>query len=165
MISIPCLPPALFARNPRFRRTPSSPKNAIGLMQVLPKTGKLLGQALKVRYTKNKLFEPDFNIELGMVYIAGLVRQTGALEYAAAAYKRRRRPHRGLESRAQLRRDPGTRRVPFLSRKPANMCKSSCATRPVYRMIYRVAERGHASFHRARALTNCPILLSFLVGA
>jgi len=28
-------------------------------MQVLPKTGKLLAKQLKVRYTKNKLFEPD----------------------------------------------------------------------------------------------------------
>src|SRR5947209_2770456 len=63
-----------------------SHKNAIGLMQVLPKTGKLLARQLKVRYAKDKLFEPDFNIELGMVYIASLVRQMGGLEYAAAAY-------------------------------------------------------------------------------
>jgi soluble lytic murein transglycosylase len=55
-------------------------------MQVLPKTGKLLAKQLKVRYAKDKLFEPDYNIELGMVYIANLVRQTGGLEYAAAAY-------------------------------------------------------------------------------
>jgi soluble lytic murein transglycosylase len=39
-----------------------------------------------VRYTKDKLFEPDYNIEIGMVYIAALVRLTGAPEYAAAAY-------------------------------------------------------------------------------
>jgi soluble lytic murein transglycosylase len=56
------------------------------LMQVLPKTGKLLARQLKVHYTKNKLFEPDFNIELGMVYIANLVQQFGSREAAAAAY-------------------------------------------------------------------------------
>jgi len=39
-----------------------------------------------VRYTKDKLFEPDFNIELGMAYIAKLVREMGGFEYAAAAY-------------------------------------------------------------------------------
>jgi soluble lytic murein transglycosylase len=55
-------------------------------MQVLPKTGKLLAKQLKVRYTKDKLFQPDYNIEIGMLYIANLVRQTGAPEYAAAAY-------------------------------------------------------------------------------
>jgi soluble lytic murein transglycosylase len=55
-------------------------------MQVLPKTGKLLAKQMKVRYTKDKLFEPDFNLAVGMVYIANLLRQTGAPEYAAAAY-------------------------------------------------------------------------------
>jgi len=125
----PCLPPALFARNPRFRRTPSPPKNAIGLMQVLPKTGKLLARQLKVRYTKNKLFEPDFNIELGMVYIAGLVRQTGALEYAAAAY------NAGEDRIAAWKAERNYEEIPELVEsipfhgKPANMCKSSCATR------------------------------------
>jgi soluble lytic murein transglycosylase len=39
-----------------------------------------------VKYTKNRLFEPDFNLQLGMVYIAELLRATGAPEYAAAAY-------------------------------------------------------------------------------
>src|SRR5205814_5708154 len=56
------------------------------LMQVLPKTGRLLARQIKVRYTKNKLFEPDYNIELGMVYIANLVQQFGSPEAAAAAY-------------------------------------------------------------------------------
>src|SRR5467141_1100244 len=82
----PMFAAGLIRQESTFQADAVSPKNAIGLMQVLPKTGKLLARQLKVRYTKNKLFEPDFNIELGMVYIAGLVRQTGALEYAAAAY-------------------------------------------------------------------------------
>jgi soluble lytic murein transglycosylase len=55
-------------------------------MQLLPKTGKLLAKQIKVRYVKNKLFDPDYNIELGMVYIASLVQQFGSPEAAAAAY-------------------------------------------------------------------------------
>ena len=82
----PMFAAGLIRQESTFQADAVSHANAIGLMQVLPKTGKLLAKQLKVRYTKNKLFEPDFNIELGMVYIAGLVRQTGALEYAAAAY-------------------------------------------------------------------------------
>jgi soluble lytic murein transglycosylase len=82
----PMFAAGLIRQESTFQADAVSHANAIGLMQVLPKTGKLLARQLKVRYTKNKLFEPDFNIELGMVYIAGLVRQTGALEYAAAAY-------------------------------------------------------------------------------
>ncbi len=82
----PMFAAGLIRQESTFQADAVSHANAIGLMQVLPKTGKLLAKQLKVRYTKNKLFEPDYNIELGMVYIASLVRQTGALEYAAAAY-------------------------------------------------------------------------------
>jgi hypothetical protein len=55
-------------------------------MQVLPKTAKLLAKQLRVRYVKTKLFEPDYNLQLGMLYIAGLFRDTGAPEYALAAF-------------------------------------------------------------------------------
>ncbi|HET8922128.1 MAG TPA: transglycosylase SLT domain-containing protein [Candidatus Acidoferrum sp.] len=82
----PMFAAGLIRQESTFQADAVSPKNAIGLMQVLPKTGKLLARQIKVRYTKNKLFDPEFNIELGMVYIANLVRQTGAPEYAAAAY-------------------------------------------------------------------------------
>jgi len=46
----------------------------------------LLAKQRKVRYTKATLFDPNLNIELGMLYIADLTRSTGAPEYAAAAY-------------------------------------------------------------------------------
>ena len=82
----PMFAAGLIRQESTFQADAVSHANAIGLMQVLPKTGKLLAKQLKVRYTKDKLFEPDYNIELGMLYIASLVRQTGALEYAAAAY-------------------------------------------------------------------------------
>jgi soluble lytic murein transglycosylase len=82
----PMFAAGLIRQESTFQADAVSHANAIGLMQVLPKTGKLLARQLKVRYTKNRLFEPDFNIEVGMAYIANLVRQTGALEYAAAAY-------------------------------------------------------------------------------
>ena len=82
----PMFAAGLIRQESTFQADAVSHKNAIGLMQVLPKTGKILAKQLKVRYTKDKLFEPDFNIAVGMVYIANLVRQTGAPEYAAAAY-------------------------------------------------------------------------------
>ncbi len=82
----PMFAAGLIRQESTFQADAVSPKNAIGLMQVLPKTGKLLARQLKVRYTKNRLFEPDFNIEVGMAYIANLVRQMGGFEYAAAAY-------------------------------------------------------------------------------
>ena len=82
----PMFAAGLIRQESTFQADAVSHANAIGLMQVLPKTGKLLARQLKVRYAKNKLFEPDFNIELGMVYIANLVQQFGSREAAAAAY-------------------------------------------------------------------------------
>jgi soluble lytic murein transglycosylase len=76
----------LIRQESTFQADIVSHANAIGLMQVLPKTGKLLARQLKVRYVKTKLYEPEYNIELGMLYIASLLRATGAPEYALAAF-------------------------------------------------------------------------------
>jgi soluble lytic murein transglycosylase len=82
----PMFAAGLIRQESTFQSDAVSHANAIGLMQVLPKTGRLLARQIKVRYVKNKLFDPDYNIELGMVYIANLVQQFGSLEGAAAAY-------------------------------------------------------------------------------
>lgn len=82
----PMFAAGLIRQESTFQADAVSHSDAIGLMQVLPKTGKLLAKQLRVRYTKTKLFDPDYNIAIGMLYIANLVRQTGAPEYAAAAY-------------------------------------------------------------------------------
>lgn len=82
----PMFAAGLIRQESTFQPDAVSHANAIGLMQVLPKTGRLLARQVKARYAKNKLFDPDFNIELGMVYIANLVQQFGSPEAAAAAY-------------------------------------------------------------------------------
>src|SRR5262249_57021424 len=60
--------------------------SAYGLMQLLPKTAKLMAKQRRVRYAKNKLFDANYNIELGTYYFKGLVDLTGTPEYALAAY-------------------------------------------------------------------------------
>jgi soluble lytic murein transglycosylase len=82
----PMFAAGLIRQESTFQPDAVSHANAIGLMQVLPKTGRLLARQVKARYAKNKLFDPDYNIELGMVYIANLVQQFGSPEAAAAAY-------------------------------------------------------------------------------
>ena len=82
----PMLAAGLIRQESTFQADAVSKANAVGLMQVLPSTGKLLAKQLRVRYVKTKLFEPDYNIELGMVYVAGLLRSTGEPEYALAAF-------------------------------------------------------------------------------
>jgi soluble lytic murein transglycosylase len=82
----PMIAAGLIRQESTFQADAVSHANAIGLMQVLPKTGKILAKQLKVRYVKTKLFEPDYNLQLGMLYIASLLRATGAPEYALAAF-------------------------------------------------------------------------------
>jgi soluble lytic murein transglycosylase len=76
----------LIRQESTFQADAVSRADAVGLMQVLPQTGRLLARQLRIRYTKNKLFEPEYNIQLGMLYVAGLLRTTGAPEYALAAF-------------------------------------------------------------------------------
>jgi soluble lytic murein transglycosylase len=45
-----------------------------------------MARQLRVRYTKTSLFEPDFNLQVGMVYVTGLLRNLGSPEYALAAF-------------------------------------------------------------------------------
>jgi soluble lytic murein transglycosylase len=82
----PMLAAGLMRQESTFQADALSPQNAIGLMQVIPKTGKLLAKQLKVKYSNDRLFQPEYNIELGMLYISGLVRLTGGPEYALAAF-------------------------------------------------------------------------------
>lgn len=63
-----------------------SPANALGLMQVLPKTGRRMAQQAKTRYATSLLLTPDYNIRLGTLYFADLRKQFGSTESALAAY-------------------------------------------------------------------------------
>jgi soluble lytic murein transglycosylase len=82
----PMFAAGLIRQESTFQADAVSHANAIGLMQILPKTGRLLAKERKIRFTKTTLFDPEANIELGMLYIANLTRATGGPEYAAAAY-------------------------------------------------------------------------------
>lgn len=82
----PMFAAGLIRQESTFQAEIVSYANAIGLMQVLPKTGKILAKQLKIRYNKKLLYDANYNLQLGMLYIANLVRLTGAPEYAAAAY-------------------------------------------------------------------------------
>jgi len=63
-----------------------SGKNAIGLMQLLPETARLLARAQKIGYSRSRLTDPDYNVRLGTAYLAQLVKQFGTTEAALAAY-------------------------------------------------------------------------------
>jgi len=76
----------LIRQESTFQADVVSYANAYGLMQLLPRTAKLMAKQRRVKYTKNKLFDASYNIELGTFYFKGLVDLTGTPEYALAAY-------------------------------------------------------------------------------
>ena len=124
----PMIAAGLIRQESTFQADAVSHANAIGLMQVLPKTGKLLAKQLKVRYVKTKLFEPEYNLELGMLYIAGLLR-------ADRARRSTRSPPSTPAKTASPRGAPNatTKKSPnwwspFRSPRHATTCRSSCAT-------------------------------------
>ena len=82
----PMLVAALIRQESTFQPDALSHVGAIGLMQVLPRTGKKLARRLKLRYSRAKLFEPEYNLQLGTLYLADLMREFGKPEAALAAF-------------------------------------------------------------------------------
>jgi len=82
----PWLVAGLIRQESAFSRDAVSRANAIGLMQLLPKTARLLAREEKVAYARSRLTDPEYNLRLGSVYYAGLRRRFGTDEAALAAY-------------------------------------------------------------------------------
>jgi soluble lytic murein transglycosylase len=84
----PYLVASLIRQESEFNPNAVSRANAVGLMQLLPKTGKLVAKEEKLRrYTASQLYTPAVNLQLGTRYFRGMVDKFGgSFEYALAAY-------------------------------------------------------------------------------
>jgi soluble lytic murein transglycosylase len=84
----PYLVASLIRQESEFNPNAVSRANAVGLMQLLPKTGKLVAKEVKMkRYTASQLYTPAVNLQLGTRYFRGMVDKFGgSFEYALAAY-------------------------------------------------------------------------------
>jgi soluble lytic murein transglycosylase len=84
----PYLVASLIRQESEFNPAAVSRANAVGLMQLLPQTGKLVARQEKLkRYSPTQLFTPTVNLQLGTRYFRGMVDQFGgSFEYALAAY-------------------------------------------------------------------------------
>jgi soluble lytic murein transglycosylase len=82
----PMLTAGLIRQESAYDPDAHSHANAMGLMQLLPKTARRFAKQAKVRYSTPMLFEPDYNIHIGTIYFAGLQRNFGSVESALAAY-------------------------------------------------------------------------------
>jgi len=84
----PYLVASLIRQESEFNPNAVSRANAVGLMQLLPKTGKAVARQVKLkRYNASQLYTPAVNMQLGTRYFRGMVdRFGGSFEYALAAY-------------------------------------------------------------------------------
>ncbi len=84
----PYLVASLIRQESEFNALALSRANAVGLMQLLPKTGKTVAKQVKLRgYSAPQLFTPAVNLQLGTRYFKDMVdKYNGQFEYALAAY-------------------------------------------------------------------------------
>ncbi|MGH9495768.1 MAG: transglycosylase SLT domain-containing protein, partial [Candidatus Sulfotelmatobacter sp.] len=84
----PYLVASLIRQESEFNPLAVSHANAVGLMQLLPRTGRLVAKQESLRrYTASQLYTPTVNLELGTRYFKGMVDQFGgSFEHALAAY-------------------------------------------------------------------------------
>ena len=84
----PYLVASLIRQESEFNAAAISHANAVGLMQLLPGTGKTVAKQVKLRgYTAPQLYTPAVNLQLGTRYFKDMVdKYNGQYEYALAAY-------------------------------------------------------------------------------
>ena len=79
---------SIIRQESEFDLSANSHAGAKGLMQLMPYTAKLVSKQAKLPYVKSRLTtDPEYNINLGSHYIAGLLMEyEGAYPFAIAAY-------------------------------------------------------------------------------
>jgi soluble lytic murein transglycosylase len=83
----PYMVASLIRQESEFNPNAVSNKNALGLMQLLPRVGKGVAKQEKLKhFSTQQLFTPAINLQLGTRYFRSMVDQFGGFEYALAAY-------------------------------------------------------------------------------
>jgi soluble lytic murein transglycosylase len=82
----PMLVAGLIRQESTFLPDAISRAGAVGLMQVLPSTGRALARRERLPYSRHRLFDPEYNLRLGTLHLANLVSSYGSIEKALAAY-------------------------------------------------------------------------------
>lgn len=147
----PHLVAALVAQESSFQADARSVANAIGLMQILPSTGRRLARAEGVRrFSAARLTDPDVNVRLGTRYFATLVDTLGGEHLALASYNAgKSRVDRWLAERPGLPRDEFIDDIPFPETQ--NYVKRILGTADDYRRLY-----GDAGLVAAGAAARAP---------
>jgi soluble lytic murein transglycosylase len=84
----PLLAAAIVKVESSFQPYAKSPKGAIGLMQVMPETGREIARKLKLKsFTIEDLYDPEINLQIGFYYLTMLREKfNGNIYLTLAAY-------------------------------------------------------------------------------
>jgi soluble lytic murein transglycosylase len=133
----PYLLAALVAQESTFVRDIRSSSNAIGLMQLLPSTGRRYAKSVRptTRFSNSLLATAEPNIEMGTAYLADLVSQFGAVHFALASYNAgESRVLRWIAERPGVEQDEFIEDIPFPETQ--NYVKRILGTAEDYRRLY-----------------------------
>jgi len=80
---------AIMKTESNFDKQAKSHKGAVGLMQLMPKTAKWLSPKLELEYSGvGSLYNPEYNIKLGVHYLNMMQSKFGDLDKALVAYNK-----------------------------------------------------------------------------
>ncbi|MGC1107606.1 MAG: transglycosylase SLT domain-containing protein [Candidatus Acidiferrales bacterium] len=82
----PMVVAGLIHQESAFEKDAHSYANAFGLMQLVPETADRYARQLRIRFSEDRLLEPDYNLRLGTVYLGELMHSFHSAEAALAAY-------------------------------------------------------------------------------
>jgi soluble lytic murein transglycosylase len=78
---------ALMREESRYQKDAISKVGALGLMQIMPSTGKQIASKLKAVFNEDNLLQPEVNIRFGTYYLGSLLKSfSGDKDKAMAAY-------------------------------------------------------------------------------
>ena len=131
----PFLMTALIAQESTFTADVRSSANAVGLMQLIPSTGRSYARKIGVRYSVRILTQPETNIRLGMRYFKDLMDRFGAPHYALASYNAgESRIAQWIAERPGFDQDEFVDDIPFPETQ--NYVKRILGTADDYRRLY-----------------------------
>ena len=104
---------SIIRQESEFDLSANSHAGAKGLMQLMPYTAKLVSKQAKLPYSRSRLTsDPEYNINLGSHYIAGLIlNYDGAYPFAIAAYNAG--PNR-VKYWKKINKDPQKKQVDYV---------------------------------------------------
>jgi soluble lytic murein transglycosylase len=132
----PYLMTALMAQESTFTPEIKSSANAVGLMQLLPSTGRRYARKVGMpRFSTNSLTDPEVNVRLGMQYFKDLVDRFGGDYFAIASYNAgENRVAQWRAEKPDLSEDEFIDDIPFPETQ--NYVKRILGTAEDYRRLY-----------------------------